>query len=278
MSDLFFNKIAAAGLTAALVFIGINKISGMAIHADIPSTPAYSKYVADASDVVEDIPAPFPQAEWIAGIDPVKGAKVFKKCTSCHNANEGGKNGTGPALWNIVGRTAATGADFAYSPAMASSGITWNYAELDEYLANPKAYVPKTKMAFIGVKKPADRAAVIEYLRLASSAPIAALTEAAPIPGAEAAHDGGEAHEMAAEIETDPMTVEHAVKGETHETPTELPVDAEAAPMEAIEETATEIVDDAKDVLEAVEEKVEETVEEIVEDVEEAAPTPDGGH
>jgi cytochrome c len=270
MSDLFFNKIAAAGLAAALIFIGINKIAGMAVHADIPSTPAYSKYVAGASEVVEDIPAPFPQAEWIAGIDPVKGAKVFKKCTSCHNADEGGKNGTGPALWNVLGRTAATGADFSYSPAMASSGITWNYAELDAYLTNPKAYVPKTKMAFIGVKKPADRAAVIEYLRLASSAPIAALSEAAAIPGAEAAHDSGEAHEIAADVGTDPMTVEHAVDGETHDTPAELPVDAEAAPMEKIEEAATEMADDAKDVMEAV--------EETVEDVKEAAPTPDGGH
>jgi cytochrome c len=278
MSDLFFNKIAAAGLAAALGFITINKIAGIAVHADIPSTPDYSKYVAEDTHSAVEVPAPFPQAEWIAGIDPVKGAKVFKKCTSCHNSDEGGKNGTGPALWNIVGRAAATGADFAYSPAMASSGITWNYAELDEYLANPKAYVPKTKMAFIGVKKPADRAAVIEYLRLASNAPVAALTEAAPIPGAETAHDDSEAHEIAAEVETDPMTVETAVEGEAHEAPAEIPVDAEVVPeavaVEVIEEAATEMADDANDILEAVEEKAEE----IVEDVEEATPTPDGGH
>jgi cytochrome c len=185
MSDLFFNKIAAAGLAAALGFIGINKMANVAVHADIPDVPAYSKYVPGDSAEVKDVPAPFPQAEWIAGIDATKGAKVFKKCTSCHNADAGGKNGTGPALWNVVGRAAATGADFGYSPAMKSAGLTWNYAELDAYLTNPKAYVPKTKMAFIGVKKPADRAAVIEYLRLRSDAPVAALTEAAPIPGQE---------------------------------------------------------------------------------------------
>ena len=185
MSDLFVNKIAAAGLAAALGFIVINKMANVAVHADIPAAPAYTKYVPGESTDVEDVPAPFPQAEWIAGIDATKGAKVFKKCTSCHNAEADGKNSTGPVLWNIVGREAATVADFDYSPAMKSAGLTWNYAELDEYLTNPKAYVPKTKMAFIGVKKPADRAAVIEYLRLRADAPVAALTEAAPIPGQE---------------------------------------------------------------------------------------------
>ena len=291
MSDLFFNKIAAAGLAAALGFIGINKISGMAVQADIPPTPAYSKYVADASDAVEDIPAPFPQAEWIAGIDATKGAKVFKKCTSCHNANEGGKNGTGPALWNIVGRAAATGADFSYSPAMASSGITWNYAELDAYLTNPKAYVPKTKMAFIGVKKPADRAAVIEYLRVASNAPVAALTVAAPIPGAEGGQTGEEHVEEAAHENGSEGAVEMVVPmdaAETLETTMEAPVETPAvevpsieAPkmeMPKVEDAAKEMANDAGDVMEAVKDKAEDVAQDAVEDVKEAVPTPDGGN
>lgn len=262
MSDLFFNKLAAASLAAALGFIGINKIASTAVHADIPSTPAYSMYVAESSHIVEDIPAPFPQAEWIAGIDPVRGAKVFKRCKSCHNANDGGKNGTGPALWSVVGRQAATGADFSYSPAMASSGITWNFAELDEYLTNPKAYVPKTKMAFFGVKKPADRAAVIEYLRLASNAPVSALSEAAPIPGAEAALIEDGAHEV----------VDAGMK---HDAPDELPVEAETVPMDVIEEAVT---DTASEALETAQETTKEAIEDAVEEVKEAVPTPDDGH
>jgi len=267
MSDLFFNKIAAAGLAAALGFIGINKIASMAVHAEIPSTPAYSKYVADAPTEVEEVPAPFPQAEWIAGIDPVKGAKVFKKCTSCHNADEGGKNGTGPALWDIVGRAAGTGADFSYSGAMASSGITWNYEELDGYLENPKTYLPKNKMAFIGVKKPADRAAVIEYLRLASNTPIAALTTAAPIPGAEEA--------VVDEAGTDIMD---AALGT--EVPADVPAPVEAAPTETIEEAVTETATDAvqavEDAVGDVVEKVEDKAEDVMEEVKDAVPTPDG--
>lgn len=264
MSDLFFNKIAAAGLAAALGFIAINKIAGVAVHADIPSTPAYSVYVADETNSEVDVPAPFPQAEWIAGIDPDKGAKVFKKCTSCHNAVEGGKNGTGPALWNVVGRPAGVGADFSYSPAMASSGIRWNYAELDAYLTNPKAYVPKTKMAFIGVKKPADRAAVIEYLRLASDAPLEPLTEAAAIPGAE---------------------VELNVDGANPEASADLSVDGEIIATETVDEAVDNLIDEAADVVDAVEDVVEEVVEDVkdamsppVEDVKVTVPAPDGGH
>lgn len=276
MSDLFFNKIAAAGLAAALGFIGINKLAGMAVHAEIPSTPAYSKYVAGESTVVEDIPAPFPQAEWIAGIDPVKGAKVFKKCTSCHNADEGGKNSTGPALWNVVGRAAGTGADFSYSSAMASSGIVWNYEELDGYLENPKTYLPKNKMAFIGVKKPADRAAVIEYLRLASNDPIAPLTEPAVIESIEDAietvvEDLGT--ESAIDVVDD--ITEDAVEEAAVDTPDQEPVpelDEETTEtVDAIEDAVEDVAEDTKDALETAEEKVDDVVEEI----KEAVPTPD---
>jgi cytochrome c len=285
MSDLFFNKIAAAGLAAALGFIGINKIANIVVHADIPSTPAYSVYVADASDVVVEVEAPFPQAEWIEGIDAVKGAKVFKKCTSCHNANDGGKNGTGPALWNVVGRTAGAGADFNYSPAMSGSGITWNYEELDGYLANPKTYLPKNKMAFIGVKKASDRAAVIEYLRLASNTPIAALTEAAPIPGAEDA--GGhvdEAHVEDAAVEMIEDAVEETVV-ETDtvpaiETPSteiveETVVDSAEEIVETVEDTAGDVMEKAEDVAEDLIEKVEDAAEDVVDAVE--TPKDDGG-
>ena len=174
------------------------------------------------------------------------------------------KNGTGPALWNVVGRPAGVGADFSYSPAMASSGIRWNYAELDAYLTNPKAYVPKTKMAFIGVKKPADRAAVIEYLRLASDAPLEPLTEAAAIPGAE---------------------VELNVDGANPEASADLSVDGEIIATETVDEAVDNLIDEAADVVDAVEDVVEEVVEDVkdamsppVEDVKVTVPAPDGGH
>jgi len=106
-------------------------------------------------------------------MDATKGAKVFKKCTSCHNVDQGGKNGTGPNIWDIVGKPAGQRTGFTgYSGALTTSGITWNYEELDDFLTKPKNYISGTKMNFVGLKKEADRAAVIEYLRVASASPL----------------------------------------------------------------------------------------------------------
>lgn len=185
MSNLFGNKVAAALLASALGVIGIQKFANVAVHADIPAVPAYQLAVVATTEVTHVEPAPFPSELWVTSQDAVKGAKVFKKCTSCHNANNGGKNGTGPALWNILGRSIGTTDGFKYSTNMAAKGGTWGYEELDAFLAKPKDYIPKTKMAFNGLKKEKDRAALIEFLRLQADSPLEALLAAAPIPGAD---------------------------------------------------------------------------------------------
>ena len=189
MSDLFGNKIAAALLATALGFIGIQKFANVAVHADIPAVPAYRIAEIATDNHANNEPAPFPSEVWITSRDVTKGAKVFKKCKSCHNADNGGKNSTGPALWNIVGRPIGQTTGFNYSTNMAAKGGTWGYAELDEYLTKPKKYIPKTKMLFIGLKKETDRAAVIEFLRLQADSPVAALAEAALLPGAQHVED-----------------------------------------------------------------------------------------
>ncbi|SHL42714.1 c-type cytochrome [Roseibium suaedae] len=100
--------------------------------------------------------------------DAAKGEKVFKKCAACHAVGEGAKNKVGPELNGIVGRTTASVADYKYSPAMkekGDEGHVWTAEELDTYLANPKGMVPKTKMAFAGLKKEDERADVIAYLK-----------------------------------------------------------------------------------------------------------------
>lgn len=189
MSDLFVNKIAAALLASALGVIGIQKFANVAVHADVPAVPAYQLAVETTVVKGNDEPAPFPSELWIASMDATKGAKVFKKCTSCHKADTGGKDGTGPNLWNIVGRQVGQKSGFKYSPNMAAKGGNWGYAELDEFLAKPKKYIPKTKMAFNGLKKEKDRAALIEFLRLQADSPMEALMVAAPIPGEQHAEE-----------------------------------------------------------------------------------------
>ncbi|MDB5707537.1 MAG: cytochrome c family protein [Sphingomonas bacterium] len=97
--------------------------------------------------------------------DPAAGATVFKKCASCHNVDPSGRNGLGPNLRGVVKRKAATAAGFTYSPAMQASKLTWNDATLDRFLTAPRTAVPGTKMIFVGLPNPQDRANVIAYLK-----------------------------------------------------------------------------------------------------------------
>jgi len=97
--------------------------------------------------------------------DAEKGKKVFRKCKACHTVDKGGKNRAGPNLYDIVGKPAAAVEKYKYSKAMIASGLVWDEETLDKYLEKPKKLVPKTKMAFAGLRKPNDRADVIAYLK-----------------------------------------------------------------------------------------------------------------
>lgn len=96
--------------------------------------------------------------------DPAAGEKAFAVCKACHQVGETAKNVIGPNLNGLVGRQAGGVEGFKYSDAMKNSGLTWDEATLTEYLKNPKAKVPGTKMAFAGIKDDAKIADVIAYL------------------------------------------------------------------------------------------------------------------
>ena len=101
-----------------------------------------------------------------------EGAQVFKKCAACHAVGPEAKNRVGPNLTGVVGRTAATEADFSYSDAMVAAGedgLVWDEAKLSEYLANPRAMVEGNTMAFVGLRSEEDRKAVIAYLEAESA-------------------------------------------------------------------------------------------------------------
>jgi len=102
-----------------------------------------------------------------AGGDPVAGASVFRQCASCHIVNSTEMK-IGPGLKGLFGRRAGTVADFPYSQAMKSSGLTWNEDTLRAYLANPKAKVPGNKMGFGGVKDPKRLEDLLAYLKQAT--------------------------------------------------------------------------------------------------------------
>jgi cytochrome c len=95
--------------------------------------------------------------------DVEAGKTAFTKCALCHTT-EAGKNKIGPSLFGIVGRKSATLGDFNYSEAMKKFDHTWDEGTLDEYLTDPRATVPGTKMIFLGIKDKTERDDVIAYL------------------------------------------------------------------------------------------------------------------
>lgn len=96
------------------------------------------------------------------------GEKVFKKCRACHQVGEGAKNKVGPVLNRIVGSAFGAVDGFKYSKALtakAEEGLVWDDANLSAFLEKPKKWLKGTKMAFAGLKKEEDRAAIVEFLK-----------------------------------------------------------------------------------------------------------------
>lgn len=105
-----------------------------------------------------------PQAEPEAAGAPADAPPAaFAQCRSCHSV-EPGRNMIGPSLHGIVGQPAANVSGYAYSNALKASGLTWDAATLDAWLASPAKLVPGNKMIFAGQTNPAKRKEIIDYL------------------------------------------------------------------------------------------------------------------
>jgi cytochrome c len=84
--------------------------------------------------------------------DAEAGKASFNKCMACHSIGPDAKNKVGPELNGLDGRKSGSASDYNYSEANKNSGITWNEANFKEYIKDPKAKVPGTKMFFAGIK------------------------------------------------------------------------------------------------------------------------------
>ena len=113
-----------------------------------------------------------------AGGDPTRGADVFRQnCAACHS-QERGQNLVGPSLFSVVGRAAASIADFSYSAAMKRSGVVWTADKLMAYLKAPRQYMPGVKMMFPGLSDEKDRENIVAFLATLGEAAAADLKAA----------------------------------------------------------------------------------------------------
>lgn len=127
--------------------------------------PAEAAPVAVATAPAAEAPAE------TAALDPelvAAGERVFRQCSACHKIGEGARNGTGPMLTGIVDHPIGQIDGFRYSNGMAAAGEAgqiWTEEALAAFLADPRGYMPGTKMSFRGVRSPDEATAVIAYLR-----------------------------------------------------------------------------------------------------------------
>jgi len=97
--------------------------------------------------------------------DATSGEKIFTQCKACHQIGENAKNAVGPVLNGLFGRKAGTIEGFNYSAANKNSGITWDEATFREYIKDPRAKIPGTKMVFPGLKDPKQVDDIVAYLK-----------------------------------------------------------------------------------------------------------------
>ena len=135
-----------------------------AVSAEAPSPPP-PLTDAQKTKLLSELPAAYQKA------DLANGQAKFAICKTCHNTAQGAGDMTGPDLWGVFGRKAGSEPGFAYSDGMKALVITLDAQAIDKWISNPKSMIPQTKMTYIGMEDPRDRADVIAYLKTVTSPP-----------------------------------------------------------------------------------------------------------
>ena len=149
---------------------GSNSVMNHASDVALPSfTAAGPSFIPDAVEapVSAVVEAAAPQAADDGAALIAAGEKVFRKCSACHTVGDGARNGTGPHLNGVMGRTIGSLDGFRYSGVFATAleeGRVWDEATLAAFLANPRESMKGTRMAFSGLRNEDDIAAITAYL------------------------------------------------------------------------------------------------------------------
>jgi cytochrome c len=183
MNNLEFNKVFASLLIAGIIAMLCGFIAKQIVHPEKLDKNVVMIEVAEVAEAADGgagakAAGPEPILGLIATADVAKGKQLTKVCSACHNFDKDGKNGVGPHLWGVVGRNKDAAEGFAYSGELEKQGgKVWTMAELNKFLWKPKAYAPGTKMNFMGLKKPEERAAIVAYLHSLNDSPTAMPSE-----------------------------------------------------------------------------------------------------
>ena len=121
------------------------------------------------------LPSPYREADYN------RGKRTWKLCQSCHMTAEGAGHLVGPNLYGLFDREIGTAEGFAYSDAVLNADFMWTPEQVDHWLENPSTFLRGNRMSFAGVRREADRTAVIAYLMVETG-----YTPAAEAPAEEA--------------------------------------------------------------------------------------------
>ncbi len=172
MDSFEFNKIAGAILGTLMLTMALGLFSGFVFAPHMAAKPGYDLPAAAPEEAAA---APAAAAEplpvLLAKASVSKGEGDAKVCTACHNLQKGAGAKIGPPLWDVIGRPKGSVPGFDYSDAMKKKGGNWTLADLNDFISNPKAYVPGTKMGYAGEENPDKRADIVDYVHTLSDSP-----------------------------------------------------------------------------------------------------------